>query len=128
MIKFEDIIGTIAENADISAEEYAQQLVEAKKQACLPYLKTYFATHPEATEEEIKEVAKEFLMQTPDELTRNLRIVATLAGTLFNQNQMLLSEIADFKQLYSAVNFDKIQKFAKKIAQQQAEEQHENSD
>lgn len=117
-ITFEQLLPHIEEIAAQTNEKYNKELAEARKSAACVMAQQYINSHANATEEEVRLYIEDFIKQSPSEFQRNLRIYVNAFGTMFNLLNQLFSEVNDFKNLFMAVNEQKLTAVANRYAKE----------
>lgn len=126
VLQWVDVEADVNEVVKQRNSEYMAAFEAARvKQANLLY-RDYIAVHPQRdkSDEEYAAEVKEYILavmaDTPDELTRNMRIYSNLQANTFNLMNSLIGELADFKEIFIAVNKPKIEAYAKKLTKELA--------
>lgn len=128
IITFDDLKDEIEKNCDVTKQKYFTDMVNARKTTANIMVKNYMALHPEATKEEVLKYANDYLEQTPSEFERNLRINANFIGTIFNSFQAMINEFVNFKELYIALNAQKLEAITNKELKRQQKEQEKKEE
>lgn len=115
MIQFNDLLPEIEEKINQTNATYNESFNKARRQAVNLVVEQFVQEHPNATKEEIMAYANDYLEQTPDEFLRTCRLFCNCFGALFNVNNMLLTEVSDFKNCFCAVNSQKIEAAARRF-------------
>lgn len=131
-ITWDDCKDELEKVINMRNDEYAEHFRKARAQEAQVLTKKYIAENPkrdDETDEDYKkrviEYATDYINQSPDEFTRNLRTYCNLGTAIFNQLVRLNGEIIDFKEVYMALHEDDIKAYAERhkdeiLAQQKA--------
>lgn len=114
MITWEDIKPAIEELAKERNDEYVKRFNDARITAANVMVNDYLREHPNAKREEVIQMVDDHLNQSPDEFQRNLRIYVNSNGMLFNALQRINTDLNDFKEVFIAINQDKLEAWGRK--------------
>lgn len=131
VLQWEDLQDELMELVNKRNDEYNKVFNDARGATAKVMVDNFLRLNPKATIEEVKQHVEDRLNQAPDEFQRNLRVYANSNGIMFNLLQQLNNEVAEFKELFLAINQEKLEAWHRKqmrILKQKEEAEKKNSD
>ena len=121
-ITWDDLREELEKAVNTKNDEYAESFRKARLSQVQIEVNKFMSANPYDKDKESKEeytakvnaFIKDFLDQTPDEFMRELRMFCHLGSSILTQQIAMVNEFRDFKEVYLALNEDKIKEYAER--------------